>query len=128
MEIKPVIWIASSYEDLCSLPEPVKDEIGYALHQAQTGEKSHKAKPFKGFAGVSVLEIVERSVGETYRAVYTVKFEKAIAVLHVFHKKAKHGIATPKQDVDLIKSRHKLAEKEYKQWLDAQGESHEQKN
>ena len=63
MEIKPVIWIGSSYEDLCSLPELVKDEIGFALHQAQVGEKSHKAKPFKGFTGANVLEIVERNVG-----------------------------------------------------------------
>ena len=62
---------------------------------------------------------------ETYRAVYTVKFEKAIAVLHVFHKKAKHGIATPKQDVALIKSRYKLAEEQYKKWLDEQRKNHE---
>lgn len=125
MEIKSIIWIASSYEDLCALPEPVKDEIGFALHQAQVGDKSHKTKAFKGFTGASVLEVVERNIGGTYRAVYTVKFEKAIVVLHVFHKKSKHGIETPKQDIQLIKSRFKLAGEEYKQWLVAQGESHE---
>lgn len=121
MGIKSVIWIGSTYRDLCSLPEPVKDEIGFALHQAQIGEKSHKAKPFKGFIGASVLEIVERSVGETYRAVYTVEFEEAIAVLHVFQKKSKQGIATPRQDIELIKSRYKLAQEEYKKWLRTKG-------
>lgn len=114
---KPIIWIKSSRRDLCSLPEPVQDEIGFALYQAQKGGMSHKAKAFKGFKSASVLEIVERSVGETYRAVYTVEFEKVIAVLHVFHKKSKEGIKTPKQDIDLIKSRYKLAEQEYSLWL-----------
>jgi phage-related protein len=117
MDIKPLIWIGSSKRDLLSLPEVVKDEVGFALYQAQKGGKSHKAKPFKGFKSAAVLEVVERSVGETYRAVYTVAFEKAVAVIHVFHKKAKEGIKTPKQDVDLIKSRFKLAEKEYNEWL-----------
>ncbi len=125
MGVKPIVWVGSTHKDLCSLPEPVKDEIGFALHQAQIGEKSDKAKPFKGFKGASVLEIVERNLGETYRAVYTVKFEKAVAVLHVFQKKSKQGIETPKQDVDLINSRFKLAEREYKKWLTSQEENHE---
>lgn len=63
------------------------------------------------------MEIVENGIGGTYRAVYTVKFKKAIAVLHVFQKKSKQGIATPKQDIDLIKSRFKLAQQEYEIWL-----------
>lgn len=123
MDIKPIIWIGSSKKDLLSLPEIVQDEIGFALYQAQKGGKSAKAKPFKGFKSASVLEIVERSVGETYRALYTVEFEKAIAVLHVFHKKAKQGIKTPQQEVDLIKSRFKLAEKDYNDWLCNRGKS-----
>ena len=125
MDIKPLIWIGSSKRDLLSLPEIVKDEIGFALYYAQKGGKSPKAKPFKGFKSAAVLEVVERSVGETYRAVYTVEFEKAIAVLHVFHKKAKEGIKTPKQDIDLIKSRFRLAEKEYNEWLLIIGDNHE---
>jgi phage-related protein len=117
MEIKPIIWVASSKGDLISLPNDVQDEIGHALYQAQKGEKSDKAKPFKGFGSAAVLEIIEDDAGGTYRAVYTVKFEEAIAVLHVFQKKSKQGIATPKQDVDLIKSRFKLAQQEYEAWL-----------
>ncbi len=114
MGIKPIIWIALTKSDLRALPEDVKDEIGHALFQAQKGEKSDKAKPFKGFGSAAVLEIVESDVGGTYRAVYTVKFKEAIAVLHVFKKKSKEGKETPKQHVDLIKSRFKLAEEKYK--------------
>jgi phage-related protein len=88
MKIKPVIWIGSSKRDLGSLEEAVKDEMGHALFQAQIGGKSDKAKPFKGFGSAAVLEIVEYSIGGTYRAVYTVKFKEAIAVLHVFQKKS----------------------------------------
>lgn len=117
MGVKPIIWVGSTKHDLRFLSKDIQDEIGFALYEAQKGGKSDKAKPLKGFGSASVLEIVARSVGETYRAVYTVKFEKAIAVLHVFHKKSKSGIETPKQDIDLIKNRLKLAEEEYKQWL-----------
>lgn len=117
MTIKPVIWVGSSKSDLIDLPEDVQDEIGHALYQAQKGEKSDKAKPFKGFGSAAVLEIVESDVSGTYRAVYTVKFKEAIAVLHVFQKKSKQGIATPKQEVDLIKSRFKLAEQVYEKWM-----------
>lgn len=116
MEIKP-IRIASTKDDLISLPDDVRDEIGHALYQAQKGEKSEKAKPLKGFGSAAILEIVESDVGGTYRAVYTVKFKDAVAVLHVFQKKSKQGIATPKQDVDLIKSRFKLAQQKYEEWL-----------
>ncbi len=117
MGIKPIIWVASAKSDLVALPDPVQDEIGHALYQAQKGEKSDKAKPLKGFGGAAVLEIVESDVGGTYRAVYTVKFKEAIAVLHVFQKKSKHGIETSKQDVDLIKNRFKVAEQKYNAWL-----------
>jgi len=92
--LKPIIWIASTKDDLLALPEGVVDEIGHALYQAQKGEKSDKAKPFKGFGNAAVLEIVENNEGGTYRAVYTVKFKEAIAILHVFQKKSKQGIAT----------------------------------
>ena len=117
MEVKPIIWVGSSKCDLQSLPDGAQDEIGFALHQAQIGGKSEKAKPFKGFGSAVVLEIVEYNIGGTYRAVYTVKFKEAIAVLHVFQKKSTHGIKTSKHDVELIKNRFKLAELEYQAWL-----------
>jgi len=110
---KPVVWQKSSKKDLLTFPVPVIKEIGHALHLAQQGEKSPDAKPLKGISGV--LEIVENHDTDTYRAVYTVRFEKAIYVLHCFQKKSKSGIATPKQDIDLIKQRLKEAEADYKE-------------
>jgi phage-related protein len=88
--------------------------MGYALYFAQQGDKHPAAKPLKGFPGASVLEIVEDHDGDTYRAMYTVKFAGAIYVLHAFQKKAKKGIATPKRDVALVRSRLKLAEAHFK--------------
>ncbi len=69
-----------------------------------------QAKPLKGFGGAGVLEVVEDYIGNTYRAVYTVKFGTAIYVLHVFQKKSSTGIATPKPDMDKIRERLKIAE------------------
>ena len=83
----------------------MKDGIGYALELVQKGEKPANAKPLKGFGGASVLEIVEDFDGDTWRAVYTVAIANAVYVLHVFQKKSKKGIATPKKEIDLIKRR-----------------------
>jgi phage-related protein len=107
--VKPVIWIGSSLLDLKEFPPEVQSDLGYALYFAQTNLKHPKAKPLKGFKGASVLEIVEDYDGDTYRAVYTVKLAGVVYVLHVFQKKAKHGIATPKQDLELIEKRLQLA-------------------
>lgn len=109
-DLKPVIWIGSSLTDLKEFPTDVQDDIGYALYFAQTNLKHPKAKPLKGFKGAGVLEILEDYDGDTYRAVYTVKLEGIVYVLHVFQKKSKHGIATPKQDLELIEKRLKLAQ------------------
>lgn len=111
---KPVRWVASSRKDLCGFPEDVKDVMGQAILFAQKGKKHIAAKPMKGFTGAGVLEIVEDFDGDTYRAVYTIRFSDAVYVLHAFQKKSKKGIETPKTDIDLIKKRLKLVEDEYK--------------
>ena len=90
--------------------------MGFALFQAQNGLKHADAKPLAGFGGASVLEVLEDHDGNTYRAVYTVRFANAVYVLHAFQKKSKKGIATPKQDIDLIKARFKLAEEDSIRW------------
>jgi phage-related protein len=113
--MKPVIWIGSSREDLRAMPQQVRREIGQALYTAQQGETDPSAKPLKGFGGTRVMEIVERHRTDTYRAVYTAHFPEAIYVLHVFQKKSKHGIATPKPDMDLIKRRYAEAERRHKE-------------
>jgi phage-related protein len=115
--MKPLYWIASSRKDIETMPDPVQSDFGYALYLAQTGEKHDSAKPLHGFGGAGVLEVVDNSDGDTYRAVYTVRFAGVVYVLHVFQKKSKSGVATPKRDIDLIKSRLRLAEQEYLLWL-----------
>lgn len=114
--LKPVEWIASSLDDLKDFPEEVQQVIGYALYQAQCGEKHPDAKPLKGFKGSGVLEVVENFDGDTYRSVYTVRFEGAVYVLHIFQKKSKQGIATSKQDIELIEARLKRAKQHYEQY------------
>ena len=109
-EFKPLAWLGSAKRDLMALPEEVIDTFGYALHVAQTGKKHEKAKPLHGFGSAGILEIVEDWQGNTYRAIYTVRFSAAVFVLHVFQKKAKRGIATPKQDMESIRVRLKVAE------------------
>lgn len=107
--MKLLHWIGSSLDDLRTMPDAVQDAVGFALYVAQMGGKHDAAKPLSGFKGAGVLEIVENHDGETYRAVYTVRLASAVYVLHVFQKKSKRGIATPKADIDLIKKRLKVA-------------------
>ena len=112
---KPLAWVGSAYDELMELPAEVRRCVGYALHTAQEGGKHESAKPLKGFKGAGVLEVVENHDGDTYRAVYTVKFADAVYVLHCFQKKSKKGIATPKSTIDLIERRLKAAEAIYKE-------------
>ena len=112
--LKRVDFVGASREDLKKFPDEVKQDIGYVLFEAQRGQKLQTAKPLKGFSGAGVLEIVENFSGGTYRAVYTVRFQKVVYVLHCFQKKSKHGVKTPKQDIDLIKQRLRVAEEDYK--------------
>lgn len=112
--LKPVRWVGSSHKDLRLFPEAVRREIAHALYTAQKGETDPSAKPLKGFGGSSVMEVVARHDGNTWRAVYTVRFDDAIYVLHAFQKKAKSGVATPKKDIDLVKQRLAEADRHYR--------------
>lgn len=107
---KPLAWIGSSKKDLMALPLEVRKFFGHALDFAQRGDKHDAAKVLKGFGGAGVLEVVEDDQDGTYRAVYTVKFAQAVFVLHCFNKKSKRGIETPKEDMDIIRARLKVAE------------------
>jgi phage-related protein len=91
MELKPLYWVGQSKKDYATFPEDVHDAVGYALHKAQGGDKHPSAKPLRGFSGAGVLEVVEDHAGDTFRAVYTVRFEGAVYVLHAFQKKAKRA-------------------------------------
>ena len=105
-----VAWVGLSKKDFRAFPGDVQDAMGFALYQAQIGSWHAAMKVLKGFGGAGVLELVENHHGDTYRAVYTVRFEEAVYVLHSFQKKSKSGIKTSQQDMDRIKSRLKLAE------------------
>ena len=111
--LKPVQWVGSSKSDLKRFPDAVQDRMGFAIYQAQAGLQHRDAKPLKGF-GSGVLEVVARHDGDTFRAVYTVRFETAVYVLHAFQKKARRGIATPKQELDLVRRRLRVAEQHYR--------------
>src|SRR3954468_24011879 len=113
--MKPVIWIGSSRDDLRTMPQQVRRDIGQALYAAQQGETDPAAKALRGFGGTRVMEIVERYRKDAYRAVYTAHFADAIYVLHVFQKKSRRGIATPKPDVDLIRRRFAEAERHHRE-------------
>ena len=107
---RQLFWVGSSKKDLMALPVQARKFFGHALHFAQMGEQHNAAKVLKGFSGAGVLEIVEDDSAGTYRAVYTVRFQEAVFVLHCFQKKSKSGISTPKRDMEIIHARLKAAE------------------
>lgn len=121
---KPLIWIGSSHEDLMRLPVPVpvRKFFGFALSFAQRGERHDSAKTLSGFGDACVLEIVERDADGTYRAVYTVRFDAAVFVLHAFQKKSRRGIETPKADLQIVRDRLKIASATAKELQSAKDE------
>ena len=111
---KPLHWVGSAKRDFLSFPTRLKDAMGNALGIAQFGGTAPTAKPWKRL-GPGVLEIVESHDGNAYRAVYTVRFEKALYVLHAFQKKSPSGIRTAKRDVDLVEQRLNQAQRDYEE-------------
>lgn len=108
--LKPVIWIGSSRKDLRAFPEPVQDHMGYALYIAQRGGKHRDTKTLTGFGGGGVVEVVTDFRGDTFRAVYTLRYAGAVYILHAFQKKSMTGRETTLRDIELIKKRLRLAE------------------
>jgi phage-related protein len=108
------------------LPPPGRGRVGEGVDSrhacaataiaAPGGGKHHDAKVLTGFGSAGVLEVVEDDRGNTYRAVYTVKFAGWVYVLHCFQKKSKSGIKTPKEDMDLIRARLKSAKQDFEAW------------
>lgn len=117
--MKPLGWVGSARNDLLGFPDSVVREIGHALYVAQIGGKHGTAKPLQGFGGAGVLEIVEDYAGNAYRAVYAVRFAEVIYVLHAFQKKSTRGVATPRQEIEMVRTRLRQAEEEYQRWQNA---------
>lgn len=114
-QLKPLFWIGSSRKDYCAFPGVVQDDVGYALYWAQLGRKHVEAKALKGFGDAGVIEVISSHEGEAFRTVYTVRFAKAVYVLHAFQKKSKAGIETPKQEMELVRRRLKTAKEHHDQ-------------
>ncbi len=114
--LKPVLWIGSSRKDLKDMPEEVQSEFGHSLREIQKGKDPGNTKPLRHLGESSISEIVVNEREGTFRTVYTVEFKDVIAVLHVFQKKSKSGIATPKKEIDLVLQRLKQARIEYFEW------------
>ena len=102
--MKQVVWLYGSRVRLKSFPRSVQKHVGQALFLAQDGQKSDRAKPLHGM-GSGVFEIVTNDTSGTYRAVYSVSIGSSIYVLHVFQKKSKSGISTPKSDMEIVRQR-----------------------
>jgi phage-related protein len=113
--LKPAVWMGSSKDDLREFPADVRRVMGFAINDAQNGDEHPAAKALKGFGGRSVLEVVDDFDGDTYRAVYTVRFAKAVYVLHCFQKKSKKGRETSKHDIAVIRTRLKAAETHHRE-------------
>jgi phage-related protein len=117
---KPIRWVGSSKEDVSAFPDDVKRRIGLALFEAQMGRKANYAKPLKGYGGAGVLEVVDDFDGDTFRAVYTVRFAEVLYVLHAFQKKSRRGIATPRSEIELIRTRLRRAAEDYERWRESE--------
>ena len=107
--MKPLIWVGSSLKDLRAFPAPVQDRMGYALYMAQRGGKHRSTKTLSGFGGAGV-EITSDFRGDTFRAVYTVRYSAAVYVLHALQKKSTTGRETPRREIELIRQRLREAE------------------
>ncbi len=113
--LKPILWIGSSKKNLKDMPIGVQKEIGHSLRELQKGKDPGNTKPLRHLHE-PIREIVVDEREGTFRAVYTMEFKEAIVVLHVFQKKSKTGIETPKQEIELILHRFKQAKTDYYEW------------
>lgn len=107
---RKLVWLVDSIDRLTAFPPVVRKKLGFALYQAQIGQKHESAKILHGFAE-RVWQVRADDPGGSYRAVYVAQFREAVYVLHAFQKKATSGIATPQRELDLIRQRLQLARK-----------------
>jgi phage-related protein len=105
---KPLIWVGSSRNILREFPGPVQDHIGYALYLAQRGGKHRDTKPLSGLGGAGVLEVTTDFRGDTFRAVYTVRYSAAVSSR--LQKKSRKGRQTPRREIELMRKRRREAD------------------
>jgi phage-related protein len=114
--LRPLFWVRSAKRDFMAFPSRVQDSFGFQLYLAQAGQHPPSAKPLKGM-GKATFELIDNFDGNTYRAVYTVRFAEAVYVVHAFQKKAKRGDKTPRKEIELIARRLKDAQSDYVEWF-----------
>ncbi len=114
-QVKPLEWLGNTRRAVSGFPKSVRQVIGQALYAAQLGDKHQDAKPLRGFGGASVVEVISDYDGDTFRAVYTVRFRGVVYTLHAFQKKAKTGIKTPRKELNIIKQRLREAQHDYRE-------------
>ena len=107
---RKLVWLVDSLDRLRGFPVAVRKRLGFALYQAQIGQRHESAKMLRGF-GETIWQVRADDPSGTYRTVYVAQFQDAVYVLHAFQKKAKSGIATPHRETDLIRQRLQLARK-----------------
>jgi phage-related protein len=117
--VKPLRLIDAARDELMDIPAQARRDFGYDLFLVQTGDTPNNASPFEGSSGATIMKLVQRHDSDTYRCVYTAKFEQAIYVLHVFKKKSTSGIATPRREIETVNARFKLARELYEQEFEA---------
>ena len=86
-DTRSVSWLRAARKDFEAFPAAVQDDILDALAVAAAGGMSAKAKPFKGVEG-GVFEIAARHRGDAFRAIYAVKIDVDLWVIHAFQKKS----------------------------------------
>ena len=113
MPVKSLRFQGRALDDMKAMPDAVRGGFGHALWEIQNGITPSSASPFELSTANEIMKLTERHDGDTYRCIYAAKFEKAVYVLHVFQKKSKSGIATPKQEIDLVYQRLERAKADY---------------
>jgi len=111
--LRPLVWMGNSKRNIQAFPKGAQKLLGDELQLIQFGGMPKDAKPFRGI-GSGVIEIALRYAGDAFRTVVAVQLGEKIYVLHAFQKKSHKGIATPKQDVDVIKQRYAEAKERAK--------------
>ncbi len=104
--VRPINWIKAARKDFEDFPQTARMELARALTVVAGGATPDIAKPLTGL-GSGVLELALRYRGDAFRVVYTVQICEVVWVVHAFQKKSKRGIATPRQEIDVMRDRLK---------------------
>jgi phage-related protein len=101
---RPISWVGAAQKAFFRFPVGARERMLQALDLAAAGQKADIAKPLKGL-GSGVFELALRYRTDAFRVVYAVQIAEAIWVIHAFQKKAKRGIASPVEEIELIRQR-----------------------